>query len=1193
MTTMEESVALQGWTAVQELRRLVPLPIQYVLFGDEFSKMNVPGMCQVTAAWREAGDSCARLHQQAATATTALSASISGSSAEIPTAASKITEPVGGFAEYCYNMGDHCELTTQDTVKAMIEMCVFAAVAAYQVAALAGSGLGTTLTIPILTAARKKILEVIDKLVVATQLRAGAFAANIVNLGLLGIGFGVLSAGLDLGIQLAQDRDHIDWKSVGAIGAQGVGAIAGGHLGASLAHRAAPLLGRAALPVAAAAGGLFGVLGGAVAASPIVGFHLTGPAIFSGLAQGVVGGLAGARAHSAPSAPDAVPIPDVPPVIDKTVIIEPTFGDTRVQWNPDPPARPLKYDIPEKLVGIVPEKLRQKIPTREPDLIAEGKKTEERLADLFGKESWVNSLHQAVTSTMVGRAYTEALQSGHGGVKLRAEAVKLSEHSNKRMLTVEITESSRAPRVGETSTARHDLGEYADRHRVTTNPDGTTTRTYQFFDEPHFRATIHGETMPPPSLAGLTPADQQTIGHLLDIPADRLLPTHEILDHPIIKDALDKSTAIVQLDDGSKVTVGDAVRTLSRQHPELTDLMQWQIPGWDLASYLTDYTRTWVAVLKTPESIALIRNAMRAVHELGVDRVLREIGTGAPDEFPLTAELRAAFEQRSVEASTLGEDAWRHPIPDDLKQGLNKRDDQIYYLIKNFDHVQNNQMVRVFKNDIGESTGATHYEGRSGHKPAERTNLKLLGDNKIHDDPSLVYDMYAATLRYKTLPEIKLAVDALYSHPDLQVGGFDNRMTRREPTEAEKAERREKLEVEKQINKPVEEPTWREPTAKEIDKRRREMEREINRPVEDASGRRKPTDDEKAERRERLEKDLDKPVEGPKGRREPTDDEKTERREELEKKVNEPVGGTQRSGLGDLRLKIKIKESDATDFDNAFVTELQLKLTDTAEVERSDHPVLELMRIIDSRVEPGEARPPAANAVLKHMQHQTRALWKVTVAETLASPEVQADHKPFVRSWKEWILGTRVPRQSTDTVAGIEAHAEAGGSTEATARGTAPTQRPKYNWAAAKFYQGVTKEQARQVLKAGGHRVAIPTPEPTTSPDRGQLHEIFGRDANQNPIVVTVYELPEARRVRVMGAREMRGDEIERLQQVELATWTASNITDKPSQQQYLRTAKRLFEAGQRLGIDIPGLMKRVNRADKEPEDPPDSWTNL
>jgi len=174
------------------------------------------------------------------------------------------------------------------------------------------------------------------------------------------------------------------------------------------------------------------------------------------------------------------------------------------------------------------------------------------------------------------------------------------------------------------------------------------------------------------------------------------------------------------------------------------------------------------------------------------------------------------------------------------------------------------------------------YEGRSGLKPRERIGLKLKTDPKLHNDHTLVYDLFAGRLLYKSLGESVDALDAIYIHPDVKVVSFDNRMTRRPPTEAEIA-----------------------------------------------AG---------------------------------TD-------------PNKEVGGPRSGGYGDWRLLAKNSRNPPPQTSiNAVTVELEGKLQATSKVDRIDHPILELARIIDSRGEPNDVE----KAILKDIRRQTRALWTTT-----------------------------------------------------------------------------------------------------------------------------------------------------------------------------------------------------------------------
>ncbi|NUS43163.1 MAG: hypothetical protein HOQ24_05680, partial [Mycobacteriaceae bacterium] len=307
--------------AVQQLLDEMPTPIQWAVFGGDLPKMRVGAMRRLEDAWRSCGDVWNACHQRTVTGAGQLISSVAGGAGD------SAYDHVRQLAviqtkqrDFCYGIADQCRQAAADTEKSLWEMAVFGVIVAYQVAFLVSSGgVGAVPGIALLSKARATFLQMLEKCVFRLGLEgAGAAAARV---GLLGGAFGLGSAALDLGIQEVQvlrgNRARVDTKSVAAMGLQGMGAVAGGHVGGTLSARAAPFLGRAALPVAAAAGGVAGVFAGSAAAMPVTGqFHLTGSALLGGLSQGLAGGLTAVRSHQASqtrAAADGAPLAAEPP----------------------------------------------------------------------------------------------------------------------------------------------------------------------------------------------------------------------------------------------------------------------------------------------------------------------------------------------------------------------------------------------------------------------------------------------------------------------------------------------------------------------------------------------------------------------------------------------------------------------------------------------------------------------------------------------------------------------------------------------------------------------------------------------------------------------------------------------------------------------------------------------------------------
>lgn len=310
---------------VQELQAAIPYAIQLVVFGGDLPTMIFAGMEEIERAWRSCGDELEACLQQVAMLGRALPTVLNGAAgAGIAATIDQAEDELTKHRAFCQGMADHCRLTIADTEKNLWEMVIFGLVVTYQLVFLITSGgIATLPGVALLSQARKKFLQMLENFIAHVGLTgAKATAARI---GLLGTTFGLGSASLDYGIQQAQiwngKRDEIDGKSVAAVGLQGLGAVPGGHLGVAVVAKAAPLLGRATMPIGAAVGGIFGVLGGAAAAYPIIGeFHLTGEALLSGFAQGAAGGLGAAHPQGPP-----------PPSALHPSSVEPTgFGDLAI-----------------------------------------------------------------------------------------------------------------------------------------------------------------------------------------------------------------------------------------------------------------------------------------------------------------------------------------------------------------------------------------------------------------------------------------------------------------------------------------------------------------------------------------------------------------------------------------------------------------------------------------------------------------------------------------------------------------------------------------------------------------------------------------------------------------------------------------------------------------------------------------------
>lgn len=280
----------------QSLLSKTPKPVQWAIFGGDITHMKHAGMQQVANALRETGQTCTELACRAQSAYAAVAASTSNTAIAGPVL--QFVAALTGLADVFLSLADQTEITSADDQKNFIESAFFAFYTLCELTFFTSSGTAP-LAVARLAARHEQYVAIrhafLAKIIAvgtsATTKRAVLFAA----------GFGLGSAGLDWAIQEAQindlpgfaHRDELDTQSITLMGVQGAAAVLAGTAGASLlGARATKLLGRAALPTVAAASGLAGAVGGALATAAVTGqFDFTLSSVVGGITQGIAGGL--------------------------------------------------------------------------------------------------------------------------------------------------------------------------------------------------------------------------------------------------------------------------------------------------------------------------------------------------------------------------------------------------------------------------------------------------------------------------------------------------------------------------------------------------------------------------------------------------------------------------------------------------------------------------------------------------------------------------------------------------------------------------------------------------------------------------------------------------------------------------------------------------------------------------------------
>ncbi|NUS42459.1 MAG: hypothetical protein HOQ24_02000, partial [Mycobacteriaceae bacterium] len=234
----------------------IPWPVQWAVFGSEIPAMAITAMRRLEAGWRECGNACENSRERMITASGSLAGAVGGAAAgQIAHAVRQHCDVLANQRDFCHGMADQCGQSAADTEKSIWEMVVFGLVITYQVLFLVSSGgIATLPGLALLSKARAKFLLMLERCI--TGLRLTGARAMAARVGLLGATFGSLSGAVDYSAQKIQvmrgDRDYVNSLSVVTMGLQGIGAVAGGHLGVVAAGPAASLLGRA---TAAATGG--------------------------------------------------------------------------------------------------------------------------------------------------------------------------------------------------------------------------------------------------------------------------------------------------------------------------------------------------------------------------------------------------------------------------------------------------------------------------------------------------------------------------------------------------------------------------------------------------------------------------------------------------------------------------------------------------------------------------------------------------------------------------------------------------------------------------------------------------------------------------------------------------------------------------------------------------------------------------
>lgn len=297
----------------QDALARTPQPIQWAIFGGDITHMNHAGMEQICTALNDTADTCAELSDRTHTAHAALTDSTNNTDIAAP--ALELGTVLGALAEVFRSLAHQFEIMNADDQKNFVESVVFAAYATAELILYATGG-AQPIAIARLAAKHQQYAFMRNKFI-AKIVAVGTSEATK-RVALLTAVFGLGSAGLDWGIQQAQihdadilglqfaHRDELDTRSIEVMGIQGAAAVVAGHVGATLlAPHASRFLGRAAFPVTAAAAGVTGAVGGAVAVGAVTGqFDFTLSSIVSGVTQGVAGGLT-ARHTTGPPPPEA------------------------------------------------------------------------------------------------------------------------------------------------------------------------------------------------------------------------------------------------------------------------------------------------------------------------------------------------------------------------------------------------------------------------------------------------------------------------------------------------------------------------------------------------------------------------------------------------------------------------------------------------------------------------------------------------------------------------------------------------------------------------------------------------------------------------------------------------------------------------------------------------------------------------
>ncbi|WP_280235524.1 toxin glutamine deamidase domain-containing protein [Nocardia cyriacigeorgica] len=279
----------------------------------------------------------------------------------------------------------------------------------------------------------------------------------------------------------------------------------------------------------------------------------------------------------------------------------------------------------------------------------------------------------------------------------------------------------------------------------------------------------------PPKQPGDSPADDHP--DAADPAADSrptqpLLSPEEYLSQAHVVEALDRAdgqgTTIVV--DGVETPIGQAVRHLLPQHPELAVLLQET--GY-LENSLLARPKTLASLMNHPESIPVLVDAAHEVRDRGPDEILTEHESASgPEPTPLTSTQRAISELLRTATEDYLETDRRQPDFDVNRQG--DPDYRRQYLDRQYQHWQSTQdsLNNVVREVSRETDGQPGW--RNEPKDRSRAEDKIAG---YGGNVSRLTDLVGAKIVFNSVADIYRAADLLASDERIEIVDFDDRFS--------------------------------------------------------------------------------------------------------------------------------------------------------------------------------------------------------------------------------------------------------------------------------------------------------------------------------------------------------------------------------------------------------------------------------